>query len=86
VFDKTGTLTEGVFQVVEISPAKGYTETELLEIAVRAEVHSPHPIAKSIREKYGKDVRDCDLTGLLSYEEVSGKGIRAVLSGKTVLG
>lgn len=85
VFDKTGTLTEGVFQVVEISPAKGYTETELLEIAVRAEVHSPHPIAKSIREKYGKEVKDSDLTGLLSYEEVSGKGIRAVLSGKTVL-
>lgn len=85
VFDKTGTLTEGVFQVVEISPAKGYTETELLEIAARAEAHSPHPIAKSIREKYGKGVKDSDLTGLLSYEEISGKGIRALLSGKTVL-
>lgn len=85
VFDKTGTLTEGVFQVVEISPAKGYTERELLEIAARAEAHSPHPIAKSIREKYGKDVEISDLTGLLSYEEVSGQGIRAHLSGKTVL-
>jgi len=85
VFDKTGTLTEGVFQVVEISPAKGYTERELIEIAARAEAHSPHPIAKSIREKYGKDVEISDLTGLLSYEEVSGQGIRAHLSGKTVL-
>jgi len=84
-FDKTGTLTEGVFQVVEISPAEGYTEMELLEIAARAEAHSPHPIAQSIREKYGKDLKDSDLTGLLSYEEVSGQGVRALLSGKTVL-
>ncbi|OLN32975.1 heavy metal translocating P-type ATPase [Desulfosporosinus metallidurans] len=85
VFDKTGTLTEGVFQVVEISPAKGYTKQELIEIAARAEAHSPHPIAKSIREKYGKVLKDSDLTGLLSYEEVSGQGIRAIFNGKTVL-
>jgi len=85
VFDKTGTLTEGVFQVVEISPAKGYTEGELLEISARAEAHSPHPIAKSIREKYGKDLKENDLSGLSSYEEVSGLGIRALLSGKSVL-
>lgn len=85
VFDKTGTLTEGVFQVVEICPAKGYTKKELLEIAARAEAHSPHPIAKSIREKYGKDVKDSDLTGLLSYEEVSGQGIRTIFNGRTVL-
>ncbi|KJR48813.1 Lead, cadmium, zinc and mercury transporting ATPase [Desulfosporosinus sp. I2] len=85
VFDKTGTLTEGVFQVVEISPAKGYEERELLEIAARAEAHSPHPIAKSIREMYGKDVKVSDSTDLLSYEEVSGQGIRAFLNGKTVL-
>jgi len=85
VFDKTGTLTEGVFQVVEISPEKGYTEKEILEIAAGAEAHSPHPIAKSIREKYGRDVQDSDLAGELSYEEVSGQGVRALLSGKTVL-
>ncbi|OLN33177.1 heavy metal translocating P-type ATPase [Desulfosporosinus metallidurans] len=85
VFDKTGTLTEGVFQVVEISPAKGYTERELLEIAASAEAHSPHPIAKSIREKYGKDVQDSALAGLLSYEEVRGQGIRASYNGQTVL-
>jgi heavy metal-(Cd/Co/Hg/Pb/Zn)-translocating P-type ATPase len=88
VFDKTGTLTEGVFQVVEINPAKGYTKEELLEIAARVEAHSPHPIAKSIREEYGKDLKGDELTsvsGSLSYEEVSGKGIRAILNGKTVL-
>jgi len=85
VFDKTGTLTEGVFEVVETRPAKGYTERALLEIAARAEAYSPHPIAKSIREKFGEDLKDRDFTGSQSYEEVSGQGIRALLSGKTVL-
>jgi Cd2+/Zn2+-exporting ATPase len=85
VFDKTGTLTEGVFEVVEINPTKGYTQHELLEIAAQAEAHSSHPIAKSIREKYGKDINDSDLTGMLSYEEVCGQGIRANFDGKTVL-
>ena len=84
VFDKTGTLTEGVFEVVEINPTKGYTQHELLEIAAHAEAHSSHPIAKSIREKYGKDIND-DLTGMLGYEEVCGQGIRANFDGKTVL-
>ncbi|TGE32912.1 heavy metal translocating P-type ATPase [Desulfosporosinus sp. Sb-LF] len=82
VFDKTGTLTEGVFQVIEINPAEGYMEGQLLEIAASAEAYSPHPIAKSIRQKYGKD---SELAGNLSYEEVSGKGIRAFLDGKTIL-
>ncbi|MDP4127610.1 MAG: heavy metal translocating P-type ATPase [Bacillota bacterium] len=85
VFDKTGTLTEGVFQVIEINPAKGYTEKELLEIAAHAEAHSPHPIAKSIRERYGNDVKGSDLTGARGYEEISGQGIRALINEKTVL-
>ncbi|KLU62528.1 zinc-transporting ATPase [Peptococcaceae bacterium CEB3] len=82
VFDKTGTLTEGIFQVVEINPAVGYTKKQLLEIAANAEAHSPHPIAKSIREKYGQDR---DLTEVQNYEEISGRGIRALVNGKTVL-
>ncbi|WP_407313461.1 heavy metal translocating P-type ATPase [Desulfosporosinus sp. SB140] len=85
VFDKTGTLTEGIFQVADINPAQGFTQTELLEIAASAETHSSHPIAVSIREKYGKETNGNNLTDILSYEEVSGKGIQAQLNGKTVL-
>ncbi|MDQ7095047.1 heavy metal translocating P-type ATPase [Desulfosporosinus sp. PR] len=85
VFDKTGTLTEGVFQVIEITPAQGYSKKELLEIAARAEAHSPHPIAVSIREKYGNEAKGNNLTDILSHEEISGKGIRALWNGKTVL-
>jgi len=82
VFDKTGTLTEGVFEVIQIHAEKGFSEQELLEIAAIAEVHSSHPIGKSIREKYGKEI---DTLRASEYEEVSGKGIRVKLDGQEVL-
>ena len=82
VFDKTGTLTQGVFQVVKINPAHGFTENELLEIAATAEIHSSHPIAKSIRDKFGKDIDSGVIEG---YQEISGKGIQVRLRGQEVL-
>lgn len=82
LFDKTGTLTEGVFQVIKIAPAKGLTEDSLLELAAKLEAHSNHPIAKSIREKYGKAFNAEELE---QYEEISGKGIQAILKGQSVL-
>lgn len=82
IFDKTGTLTQGVFEVVEIKTTVGYSEEALLKIAAMAEAHSNHPIAKSIREKHGQAI---DLSRIDNYEEISGKGIRALLQGQTVL-
>jgi Cd2+/Zn2+-exporting ATPase len=58
VFDKTGTLTEGVFAVTELHPASGWQEEELLKLAVIAEYHSTHPIAKSLIEYYEKTGSD----------------------------
>jgi Zn2+/Cd2+-exporting ATPase len=81
IFDKTGTLTQGVFEVNRIEVTKGYTKDQILEIAAAAETHSIHPIAKSIRDRWGKEI---DATSILGYEEISGKGIRAELNGKTV--
>ena len=52
VFDKTGTLTKGNFIVTEVHPVEGYQEEELLKLAVIAEYHSTHPIAKSLMEYY----------------------------------
>ena len=82
VFDKTGTLTQGVFEVVQIKAANGFDERELLEIVATAEAHSSHPIAKSIREKFGKNI---DAGLIEGFEEISGKGIRASLRGQEVL-
>lgn len=82
VFDKTGTLTQGVFKVREINVAEGFTRSEVLRLAAMAEIHSNHPIAKSIIEEYNGEVDE----GLInSYEEISGHGIKANIEGKEVL-
>ena len=81
VFDKTGTLTEGVFNVQKINSIE-ISEEELLEIASYAEWYSNHPIAKSIKSAYNKDVEEVKIEDV---KEISGKGIRAIIDGKTVL-
>lgn len=82
VFDKTGTLTKGVFEVVEIVPENGYSKEALLELAAIAEVHSTHPIAKSIINAFGKNI---DRTQVDSYEEIPGYGIKAIINKKEIL-
>lgn len=82
VFDKTGTLTQGVFEVVKLSSAKGFSPEFLMEIAATAEIHSSHPIAKSIRDSYGLPLEP----GILEdYKEISGKGVQAKIKGSDVL-
>lgn len=83
VCDKTGTLTKGVFQVTEIKPAEKYTEAELLKLAACAENYSNHPISKSLKEAYGKDIDPADVPES-GIEEVAGHGIIARVSGKEV--
>jgi Zn2+/Cd2+-exporting ATPase len=82
VFDKTGTLSQGVFNVVEISPVAGYSQSQLLEIAAQVESHSNHPIAKSILCAYGKPI---DPNLIADYSEISGSGIIANLAGQIVI-
>ena len=80
VFDKTGTLTRGVFNVTAIHP-NSFSEADLLELAALAESYSDHPISRSIREAYGKDP---DLSRVTDVEELSGRGVRVRIDGKTV--
>lgn len=82
VFDKTGTLTKGVFKVAKVVPKNGFTEAELIAIAAKIESQSNHPIAKSIREAYGKKIDDSEVK---DYEEIAGHGIRAKLDNQVVL-
>ncbi|CCY57892.1 heavy metal-(Cd/Co/Hg/Pb/Zn)-translocating P-type ATPase [Clostridium sp. CAG:632] len=56
VFDKTGTLTKGVFQVTQIHPVGQGKEEELLSYAAHAESYSNHPISRSLKEAYGKEI------------------------------
>ena len=80
VFDKTGTLTKGVFNVTAIHP-ETCGEDQLLELAALAESWSEHPIARSLREAYGKDI---DAGRVADVEERSGRGVRAVVDGTEI--
>ena len=81
VFDKTGTLTEGVFKVQKINSI-GISDEELLEIAAYAEWYSNHPIAKSIKQAYNKNVEEVKIKDV---KEITGKGILADIDEKQVL-
>ncbi len=81
VFDKTGTLTQGVFEVTQLHPV-GMTGEQLLFLAAHAECASSHPISKSLRKAYGSEP---DRERVSSVEEISGKGIRALVDGRRVL-
>lgn len=81
LFDKTGTLTKGQFEVTRTEPA-GMSKDELLRYAAYAESNSNHPIAVSVRKAYGADIDQSQIT---QCSEIAGKGIKAVISGVTVL-
>ncbi len=54
VFDKTGTLTKGEPEVTDIIPNDGYTEFEVLQLALSAEIRSEHPIAQLFEKHQSK--------------------------------
>lgn len=81
VCDKTGTLTKGVFQVTEIHPVSGMTEGDLLEKVAFVESYSNHPISKSLKEAYGREI---DNNRVTDAREISGHGVSAVVDGHEV--
>lgn len=80
VFDKTGTLTQGVFEVTGIHHAS-MPEEELLMYAAYAESYSNHPISKSLKKAYGKEI---ETERVSDVEEISGNGVMAKVDGHTV--
>jgi len=81
IFDKTGTLTTGKFSITGIS---GRPET--LELAALAESYSSHPIALSIVDRYREQTgKEPDTDRVSDIEEISGKGICAVIDGRKVM-
>ena len=81
VFDKTGTLTQGVFEVSGVHHSEMENE-QLLEYAALAECASSHPISKSLQRAYGKAI---DRDRVRNIQEISGKGVSAVVDGHAVL-
>ena len=83
VLDKTGTVTKGEPAVTEVCPAGGTAEG-LLTIAAAVESVSQHPLAAAIvqaaQEKKLSTGKQPE-----NFELLPGRGLRAVLSGRTVL-
>lgn len=80
VFDKTGTLTKGVFEVVGVHHNK-LEEEKILEYAALAESFSTHPISRSLKNAYGKEI---DQNRVSDVEEISGNGVMAKVDGVPV--
>lgn len=76
-FDKTGTLTSHEPDLTNIIELNNYNTIQILEIAMSAELHNQHPLAKAIRHEARKHGikpaphHECDF--------VHGKGVRAVV-------
>lgn len=80
VFDKTGTLTEGKFGVTDVVKlSDDLTEDEILNYAASVELHSEHPIAKSITEAAKERMK------VEEFKAIPGKGAEGKVNGKHVM-
>mgnify|MGYP004496414423 CR=1 FL=1 len=80
VFDKTGTLTKGAFEVAGVHH-NTMEEAKILEYAALAESFSTHPISRSLKTAYGKEI---DQNRVTDVEEISGNGVTAKVDGVSV--
>ena len=80
LFDKTGTLTKGVFEVAGVHH-NTMEEAKILEYAALAESFSTHPISRSLKTAYGKEI---DQNRVTDVEEISGNGVTAKVDGVSV--
>ncbi|HOL30559.1 MAG TPA: cation-translocating P-type ATPase [Anaerohalosphaeraceae bacterium] len=83
VFDKTGTLTTGQLYVTKLEPAPDVEPVQMLMLAASAEQMSKHPAARAVINL----AREANVSfpQAQTFEEAPGKGVRAVVEGRTVL-
>ena len=83
VLDKTGTVTTGRMTLLDVHPASGVDETEVLRLAGALEDASEHPIATAVargaRERLG------DLPAVEEFANIEGLGVQGVVDGHAVL-
>ena len=83
IFDKTGTLTVGRPSVTDIVPTGQLSSEELLRLAASVEKGSEHPLGEAIvAEARG---RSLSLTDPQDFEAIAGKGVKAMVGGRSVL-
>lgn len=78
IFDKTGTITTGSFSNYNLEILdKNYSKEKIIELYVKGEKLSNHPIAKSITNIFKINPSTNDIE---NFKEISGKGISYNLS------
>src|SRR5215203_151140 len=83
VLDKTGTLTRGEPRLTDVIPLDGLSGDELLVVAAAAERRSEHPLGEAIVA--GAMDRGLDVPEPETFDAPTGRGVRATVTGKTVL-
>jgi Cu+-exporting ATPase len=82
VIDKTGTLTVGKPKLVQVVPAEGFNEADVLRLAASLERGSEHPLAAAIVE--GAAARAIDLPPTSDFASHTGKGVSGTVEGRRV--
>ncbi len=82
--DKTGTITRGEPRVTDIISAEGFSDEELLHIAVSLERKSEHPLAKAVLEKAA--AAGIEAAEVVNFQAHAGSGLTAMLDGKELHG
>lgn len=82
VFDKTGTLTRGVFAVQDVRIPDDEIP-DILPVILAVEKGSVHPVAKALTDYCKERVEPAASTD--QQQELPGRGVRAVVDGRTVL-
>ncbi len=83
IFDKTGTLTVGRPSVTDVVPMDTLTSDEVLHFAGSVEKGSEHPLGEAIFNEAKN--RSIGLSDAKDFEAVAGKGVKALVDGKSVL-
>lgn len=72
VFDKTGTLTKGEFEIAKVEIYnKEYKEKEIINLILKGESFSNHPIAKSLTKN-----KKIDTSDVRNFKELEGLGLQ----------
>lgn len=84
-FDKTGTLTYGKPEVIAVTSAeRDLRDEDLYRIAASVEQFSEHPLGKAITSCYKKTGKE-PLFDAEHFLMMPGRGVSAVVNGKTVI-
>ena len=73
VLDKTGTITEGKPRVMDLVPAAGVGEEELLCVAAALEAQSEHPLAVAVRRE--AEERGISFSKVQDFQALPGHGV-----------